>query len=171
MRGRLHHPFFAEIVQLSAIRTREDADGPGPALASGYDDDFDEVIVLTDAGGERVSGRDEESPVFLPCNVEVTSFQALSQLASGNAPDSKIQLVFHRKDLEEQRLIDCDTGECLVRVNDRLVSLRDDCRRVVQVIRTPPGLYVTEVQPTFGIGRTPDLLLMSFQDRKQGVSV
>lgn len=165
MRGRLHHTFLAELVQLDAVVTRE-ADGAGPALASGFDDDFDEVIVFTQ-NNQRTSGRDEQEPIFVPCNVEITAFQALAQFMAGNSPDSKIQLVFHRKDLEARNLINCDTGEFYVRVNDRLASIRDHCRNVVQAIRTPPGLYVTEVQPSFGIGTKPDLILITFEEREQ----
>jgi hypothetical protein len=39
---------------------------------------------------------------------------------------------------------------------------------LVQAIRTPPGLYLTEAQPEFGLGRRRNLLLATFSERARG---
>ena len=62
------------------------------------------------------------------------------------------------------------TGDALLRVNDRLVAIYDLAGRLVQAIRTPPGLYATEVQPqSFGLGLCRNLLLATFEERELGV--
>jgi hypothetical protein len=62
-------------------------------------------------------------------------------------------LVFHFRDLERLGPVEPNTGDALLRIGDRLVAIRD--RRtgdLVQAVRTPPGLYLTEPQPEFGLG-------------------
>jgi hypothetical protein len=67
-------------------------------------------------------------------------------------------------------LVDPATGDALLRVNDRLVAIRDLGGALVQAVRTPPGLYATEVQPTsFGLGLSRNLLLVTFEERELGV--
>jgi hypothetical protein len=40
----------------------------------------------------------------------------------------------------------------------------------VQAVRSHPGLYATEVQPkSFGLGRSRNLLFVTFQEREPGV--
>jgi hypothetical protein len=93
-------------------------------------------------------------------------------LASGNAPKSRIDLVFHFKNLERLGLVDSATGDSLLRPGDRLGCLRDLCGDLVQEIRTPPGLYITESRPLgFGLNMAMprrNLLLVTFEDRMQG---
>ncbi len=168
MRGRLINPFLAELARLDTVATAADPDGPGP-LTSGYDPDFKETVVLpTPAGGQ--DARREQPPIRLRCHVEIGTFEALQQLASGAAPNSKVTLVFHFRDLEQLGLIDPGTGDVLLRVNDRLVAIRDLAGNLVQAVRTPPGLYATEVQPqSFGLGLCRNLLLVTFDERELGV--
>lgn len=168
MRGRLIHPFLAEIARLDTAATAAEPDGAGP-LASGYDLDFKETRVF-EASGARRDARKEMPPIRVPCQVEVGAFEALRQLASGNSPDSRVTLVFHFRDLERMGLVDAATGAALVRVNDRLVAIHDLDGRLVQAVRTPPGLYAVEVQPqSFGLGRRRNLLLVTFEERELGL--
>lgn len=163
MRGRLHHKFFAEIAQLDAVHTRaDDPDGAGP-LTGGYDDDFDEILVFTTPAGVREEARVDEPSVFIPCNVASESWEALAQMAAGNSPQSKVEIIVHRRDLEAMDLINGDTGELLIRTSDKLVSLRDECKRYVYLFRAP--LFVVQVAPSFGIGTTPDLFTLSIDNR------
>jgi hypothetical protein len=165
MRGRLINPFLAEIAQLDTAATATDPDGPGP-LTTGYDPDFKETVVLPASG----DARREKPPLRVLCQVEVGTFEALQQLATGNSPNSKVTLVFHFRDLERMGLVDPATGDALVRVNDRLAAIRDLGGNLVQAIRTPPGLYATEVQPqSFGLGLCRNLLLVTFEERELGV--
>jgi len=167
MRGRLINPFLAEIARLDTSATAADPDGPGP-LVSGYDPDFRETVVLDDASARR-DARREMPPVLVPCQVEVGAFEALQQLAAGNSPNSQVTLVFHFRDLERMGLVDPATGDALLRINDRLVAIHDAAGNLIQAVRTPPGLYVTEVQPqSFGMGQHRNLLLVRYEERELG---
>jgi hypothetical protein len=169
MRGSLINKFLAEVARLDPTVTAGDPDGPGP-LASGYDPDFKETVLLAAGPRGRTDARRELPLVRLPCQVEVGAFEALQPLAGGDSPDSRISLVFHFRDLEMRGLVNPATGAALLRVNDRLVALYDTSGDLVQSIRTPPGLYATQVQPqSFGLGRARNLLLVTFEDRETSV--
>lgn len=168
MRGRLIFPFLAEIARLDTAATASH-DPAGPQ-ESGYDPDFKETVLEdTDSDGLGTDVRKEMEPVRIPAQVEVQAFEALQESFSGNMPDADITLVFHFDDLERLGLVDPSTGEPLIRPNDRLVAIFDKQGSLVQEVRTPPGLYATEVKPTgFGLGHARNLLLVSFNDREQG---
>jgi hypothetical protein len=167
VKPRLHHPFYAEIAMLDAVATRAER---GPAnIQSGFDDDFREIVVVSTLSGTDLSEKLEQPPLFIPSQIENPVFDLLQQMNTGAQLDTKLVLVWTHKDLVALDLI-TPTGEPLVRANDRLVSIRDKNFRVVEIIRTPPGLYVTEVRPLFGLAQRRDLFLVSFEDRKQGAS-
>jgi len=171
MRGRLIFAFLAELHRLdTASMASVDPDGPGP-LTSGYDPDFKEPVLVDqddDGIGERV--RQEHPPVRVPCQVDTKAFEELRMFASGNAPRSRIDLVLHFKDLERLGLVDPATGDALVRPGDRLGAIYDKAGALVQEVRTPPGLYVTEARPIgFGLNMVRprrNLLLVTFEDRQ-----
>lgn len=166
MRGRLINPFIAELAQLDTVATAADPDSVGP-LTSGFDPDFRETVVVPAGDGRGIDARKEKPPLRIPCQVEVGTFEALQALASGNSPNSRVTLVFHFRDLEQMGLVDPGTGEALLRINDRLVAVHDLSGNLVQAVRTPPGLYATEVQPqSFGLGLSRNLLVVSFQQRE-----
>lgn len=159
------HKQLAEFTLLDAARTR-DEDPPDDAgeVTSGYDDDFHEVVVFTQ-NGKRVEARKDTPSIFVACNVVTESWDALRQLTAGNSPTSKIEIVIHRRTLECLDLIDCDTGQAKIRVNDKLISIRDRCKRMAYKPQFP--LYVVEVAPIFGIGETPDLIQITCEDRER----
>ena len=171
MRGRLIFAFLAELHRLdTAAMAAVDPDGPGP-LEGGYDPDFKEPVLVDtddDGIGERV--RQEHPPVRVPCQVDTKAFEELRMFASGNAPRSRIDLVLHFKDLERLGLVDPATGDALVRPGDRLGAIYDKAGALVQAVRTPPGLYVTEARPIgFGLNLARprrNLLLVTFEDRQ-----
>lgn len=173
MRGHLIYRFLAEIHRLDTTAMASEPHGPHP---SGYDSDFKEpVLVDLDDDGIADPFRREHPPVRIPCQVEPEAFEALRMTSAGNAPRTSFDLVFHFRDLERLGLVDADTGDALIRPSDRLGALCGIDGRLVQSIRTPPGLYVTEARP-FGFGlnrRRPsrNLLLVSFQDRPAAPSV
>lgn len=77
--------------------------------------------------------------------------------------------MFHFGDLEQLGLVEPTTGDALLQIGDRLVALRDfRTGELVQAIRTPPGLYLTEAQPEFGLGLRRNLLLTTFLERSLG---
>jgi len=171
MRGRLIFPFLADLRRLdTAAMASTDPDGAGP-LTGGFDPDFKEPV-LVDHDGDGVAERErtELPAIRVPCQVEPKVFEDLRMLASGDSPRSDISLVFHFKDLERLGLVDATTGDALIRPNDRLAGLYDLGGLLVQTIRTPPGLYVTQAQPRgFGLGRSRprrNLLLVTFEARQ-----
>lgn len=146
-----------------------DPDGGGPFM-SGYDADFKEpVLIDRDDDGIAEPLRREFPPVLVPCQLEPEAFATLRMASSGNAPRSEFVLIFHFRDLERLGLVDATTGDALIRSSDRLVAIRDRAGALVQAIRSPPGLYVTESRPIgFGLHRAHprrNLLLVTFQDR------
>jgi hypothetical protein len=173
MRGRLIFPFLAELYRLdSQAMAMTDPDGAGP-LTGGYDLDFKEPVLLdADDDGVAEPIRREYPPVRVPCQVEPEALEALRMLPSGNTPRSNIDLVFHFKDLERLGLVDAATGDALIRPSDRLGALYDVMGDLVQAVRTPPGLYVTQARPSgFGLHRQRprrNLLIVTFQDRPAG---
>ena len=170
MRGSLIFAFLAELHRIDTQATAAvDPDGAGP-LSSGYDPDFKEpLLVDPNDEGLGASTRREHPPVQLPCQVEPDVFEALVMAASGNSPRSQVKLVFHFRDLERLGLVDLASGEARVRVGDRLGALLDRGGALVQRIRAPPGLYVTEARPIgFGLFRPRpqrNLLLVTFEPR------
>lgn len=171
MRGRLIFTFWAELYRLDP-QAMAGPDGPATPQR-GYDPDFKEPALFDaddDGVGERV--RAELVPVRLPCQVEPHAVEALRMLATGNAPRSQLELIFHFADLERRQLVDAATGEALIRPGTRLGALYDGSGTLLHVVRTPPGLYATEARPIgFGLdlGRSRrNLLLVSFADRPQG---
>ncbi len=170
MRGRLIFVFYASIHRIdSRSMAATDPDGPGP-LRSGYDPDFKEPVVVdtnNDGIGER--NRAEYPEVRIPCQVEPDTFEALQEFASGNSPRSEVKLVFHFADLERMGLVDPTSGDALLRVGDRLGGIYDLAGELVQAVRTPPGLYVTEAKPIgFGLYMPRprrNLLLVTFESR------
>ena len=91
-------------------------------------------------------------------------------LTSGYDADFQETVLFHFGDLEQLGLVDPTTGDALLRPGDRLVAIRDlRTGDLVQAIRTPPGLYLTEAQPqSFGLGGRRNLLLATFSERALG---
>lgn len=166
MRGRLINPFLAEIAQLDTEATA----APIASARSGYDPDFKETIVVPDATWRGHDARREKALLRVPCQVEVQTFGELQELLTGMSPRSHLVLVFHFEELERLNLVDPTTGDALLRVDDRLVSIWDfHTGDVVQAVRTPPGLYITEVQPqAFGLGLRRNLLLATFNERALG---
>ena len=135
------------------------------------DEDFKEPILVDrddDGIGERA--RNELPPVRVPCQIEPAVFEQERMYPAGSSPRSQVSLVFHFADLERLGLVDATTGEALVRPGDRLGGIYDKGGRLVQTIRTPPGLYATEARPLgFGLHRwrpSRNLLLVTFEERR-----
>ena len=169
MRGRLIWPMLAEIAQLDTDATAQDPDAGGP-LTAGYDDVFREPVKLPPAGsGGGTTHRVDKPPVLLPVQVEPQVFEQLQMLATGNSPTSLIRLVFHYRDLEAAGFVEAATGRPLLRINDRLVSIRDyRTQELIEEIPNPPGLWATQVQSrSFGLSSLKrNLLLVTFEERR-----
>lgn len=162
MRGRLIFLLLAELHRL-------DGDAMADGTPPGYDPDFDEPARV--APGAPL--RRELPSVLLPCQVEPYDLDALALGAAGDVPRSRVDLVFHLRDLEKTRLVDAATGHALLRPGDRLGALYDRGGGLVERFSSPPGLFLIEATPlSYGLGLLrprPNLLLCSFHDRPQGL--
>lgn len=166
MRGRLINPFLISLAQIDTAAIAADPDSGG-SLTSGYDKDFREPVVRT-VGGVRTAGRKEKTPIDVRCQIEPAVWDALTQVAAGNMPNAQLVLAVHFRDLEAAGMVDAN-GAATIRVNDRLVSIKDELGNVIQTIPDPPGLFITQVMPTsFGLGRARNLLIVTFEDREHG---
>ena len=157
MRGRLIFAFLAEVHRLDRTAT---------AVDPGFDEDFREPSLVS-----RGARRREHSPVRIPCQVDTKVFDELRMHASGDSPRSRIDLIFHFKDLERLGLADSGTGDALIEPGDRLAAIYDKAGTLVQAVETPPGLYVSEARPAgFGLNMASpsrNLLVVTFEDRRQ----
>lgn len=162
-RGRLICPFVATIHRLDT-RTTE--------TASGYDPDFRSTKHSYPGNvGARTSTRRELAPVDLRCQIEVGRWEGQRQMASGNARDSQLTLVFHFSELEAQSLVDAASGDALIRVNDRLSALKRVADGTLVQKIPDAGLFATEPQiGGIGIGGRRNLLIVSFEVRPQGLT-
>lgn len=148
---------------------------PYSGQTSGYDKDFKEPIVYDDQqnigeGTVRASGRIELPAIRVPCQVEPINMENLRQTGVGDMPDSSLQLVVHRMNLEELKLIDTSTREMLLKVNDRVSGIELPGRPGVYTRKFPdPGLFITEIQPaSFGFGPEGyDLHLLMLSERER----
>lgn len=167
MHVRLINPFLAVLSRLDTEATAEDPDGAGP-LESGYDPVFRTTVKVPVTGQQTgESSRKNKKSIALPCQIEMEAFEALHQFAAGSSPDFELRLIFHFRDLENEGLVDDTNGDVMIRANDRLDSICTLDGQLIQEIRNPPGLYAMEVQPrTFGIGRTRNLLAVTFKERE-----
>lgn len=171
-RGRLIFPQLAEIYRLDTTATAADPDGAGP-LVSGYDPDFLEPVQIPGGSQAGTDARREIAAPYIPCQVEVEAFEALQQVASGNAPNTQVRIVFHFYDLERLGLVDASTGLAKIHAGDRLHAIRRISNEsIIQMIRNPPGLYAVDAQPrSFGLSSGErNLLVVTFQPRAQGVT-
>jgi len=173
MRGRLIQRFLAE---LHPLDTEATADPEFTGSTTGYDLDFKEPVLTPQAGQQVGTSTRAELPVVrIPCQVDPEAFGALQQMFSGNAPNTTVGLVMHFRDLERMGLIHSETGEAMVRIGDRLGAIYDTRGALVQTVRNPPGLFVTEAKPTgWGISMaapTRNLLEVTFEDREKGARI
>lgn len=163
MRGRLlpfGKPFSADIAQLDTAATE----------AAGEYDPLWRTPVLKVVDGQRVVAR-QERIVRLKCQVEAGQHMAQTQTPNGDVPRTSLDLVFHFEELEKNGLIDPATQGPLLRVNDRLVAIYNgECQLVQTYPGLPGGVYATHVQPRgWGLGGQRNLVVVSFQDRPQGL--
>lgn len=162
-RGRLLNPIIAVIRRLDTTTTES---------TSGYDSRFRSVKTSYPAGPEkeRVRARVELPEIRLKCQVEVFDVDKMQQGPAGNVSQHRMILVFHFKDLEAANLVDA-TGKALLHVTDRLAELRNNkCGQGLIRAFNDPQLFATESRgQAYGFGYQRNLLLVTFEDRPQGL--
>ncbi len=163
MRGRLICPLIAEIARIDTTATAE---------AGGYDPVF-RTPRLSYPGGVRTKATLYMDPVRVPAQVGTDAWEDQRQQPAGNAPGSRLMLVMHYRDLERLGLVDATTREALFRVDDRLLQLyeRRSGRPTDHVRPEAGGLYAVQVSPAGqGLGGCRNLLVVTFQERAQGLT-
>ena len=141
---------------------------------TGYNKSYREPIVydaVRQGKTVREYARSELPPIKVPCQVESGDFESLRQTQDGDAPDTSMILVVHRQDLTLMSLIDPDTNEILIKVNDRVSHLESSQLpgKVTQQFKGS-GLYIQSVEPaSFGFGPDGfDLHLLVLAERQKG---
>lgn len=154
-RGRLIAPLVVELARIDTNATK---------IAGNYDPTFRTLK----PGTTRV----ELPTIRLHAQVEMGRIEAQNTTQAGNVPDSRLTLVFHYRELELLELVDTNTGDALIRVDDRLVAIYDRTGAHKQTtIKVPSGgLYATEVTPGgLGLDGYRNLLIVAFDDRAVGL--
>ena len=177
-RGRLLRPVLVEIAQLDTLATAQDQpdDNAAGGVSSGYHANFREPRLLpstTPAQTGSPRGESARKETILRCLAqwEVENFDFQQQWASGNSPGHRTGLVFHYRDLEKRDLLDED-GNAKIHVNDRLSGIfHAKSGDLIQEIRNPPGLYITQLEPgSMGLrGAKRNVLFATLEDREQSV--
>lgn len=172
-RGRLIFPFNVELGLLDTAATAADPDGAGP-IASGYDDDFREpVMVPPGSGSARGTVRRVETVHTFKAQIEDDSDEALEMAASGNSPSSTIGLVFHFRDLEAAGAVQVASGKAIIKApGARLISISNPrTGALIERFDAPPGYWAVQAKSMgFGLGPERNLLLVVFQERDVSVS-
>jgi len=167
-RGRLVFPFIVELGLLDTAATAADPDGPGP-LASGYDDEFREpVMIAPTTGSARGQIRRVERVERFKAQVEDDTADALQMAAAGNSPTSTMGLVFHFADLEKCGAVQMSTGKPSIKApGARLIAIYNPrSGQLIERFDAEPGLYATQAKSLgFGLGPDRNLLLVIFQER------
>lgn len=164
----------AVVFRLDTAATRA-VNPPGPS-PEGYSDIFREPVVSDGAAGAsvggRVSTRREMDPVRVPCQVETSTFGDLREGFTGNLPQSRVQLVFHRADLESLGLLDPITKNVVLKIGDRIEKLEKHGSpgTVVAALPGKDGLFIREILPaSWGFGPDGhDLEVAVLEQRDQG---
>lgn len=174
MRGRLIFPFLAEIARLDQQATAEDPDGAGPAT-SGYDDIYRETTLLSSDDQLGTDARQDWPLVQIPAQFHsgpmVGQFMSLKEEVGGNVSVASVQVLMAFRDLENLDLVDSVTKTALIKIGDRLNAVYTMDGELIQQIPTPPGLYVTQAIPIFGLGGQRNLLEVTFESRDTSEAV
>jgi hypothetical protein len=179
-RGRLIWPMFIEVERIDTDATRTTDPDAGGSLTSGYDDVFEEPVLVpaAEVAGAPPTGSPRgtvttvyQTAIRLEAQIEVDDFNVLRQFASGDTPGFELRCVMHYAELERLGLIGLD-GSTLLRKGDRLRRIiSQDATTVLFEVPYPPGLYLMHPQDrSFGLsGGTRNLFVAHFQDRAEGV--
>ena len=144
----LINPVYAVVYRLD-IQATWGTDPPGD-MDTGYDDILREPVVYR-SSGERNVVREEMSPVTIPCQVEISTFEELRTVFGGNDAVTDMTFVFHRKDLRNLSLLDATTDKCVLKPGDRIDRIEKPQGTQVQAFSKP--LYIYELRPgSWGFG-------------------
>ena len=165
--GRLIFPFLCDLAIHDIVATAADPDAGGPQV-SGYDPDFREIVKIEGPSGPNEPGitARKENIIRIPFQEDdVEAWKRVRMMQTGNSPAAAFGAIFHFSDLEALSLVDATTGDSLIKIDDRLVAVYDMDGNLMQKVTTPPGLYVRDVEPNFGLKGGRNLLYVRFESR------
>jgi|SRR3989339_529451 len=169
MKVKLVRPLIAEIAQLDSVATAA-IDPEGPA-SSGYDPDFKEtVLAAREPDAMVVDQRQEKTLVQIPAQVEVGTFEQLKQSFSGALPNTQMVLVMDFEDLHRLELMDPESDETLLRSSDRITRILNGRGEVIETFLNPPGMFIIELRPSYGLNNDRNILLAFCSEREQGIA-
>jgi hypothetical protein len=158
---------------------------PAATVAAGQHPVFKEPIPSYSPAGKAGAVRSDtrkyiQPPVFIQAQIERYTYRQMRQGQGGDVPDSKLTLVMLAADLKRLGLLDPDTGEPVLKKDDKCLGTWSSCSTAKQAVAAlmkqaqnvidPPGLYCTEIKPGGeGLGGTRNLFIMTFDDREHGV--
>lgn len=168
-RGRLIFPVLVEVFRLDRAAMAADPDGGGP-LTSGWDPDYKEPILETNANRTGAPRRVEMAAVRIPAQVETETYDRVRITQTGDVKAGRMVFVIHFEELERLSLVSPTTGICLLVRGDRVGGTYTPAGALIQTFPDPPGLYVIEPQVIFGLGQQRNLLALVCGSRDQGGS-
>lgn len=137
-------------------------------VASGYDDDFRE-FERVDSDGDNI-GEDQrvnKSDITLMAQVSTRTFEREEQAPHGRLDETpNLELTFHFRDLKSAGLVESD-GRAKLVPGDLLVRVEDLAGNVMHTFPDPPGMYLVAARPSGFFGGTRNLLVCTFQERRQ----
>lgn len=158
MRGRLIQPFIAVIRRLDALETSE-------VVGGGYDDEFNEAIIIDDDTYLGASSRREMDELRIPVQIDRQTWDAVRLTPAGQQPEADVLLIMHWPDLVNAGLIDTD-GRALLQPGDRISSIETIAGDLVEEFPNPPGFFVSNIERAgYGLAAfgtpEPNLLFVS----------
>jgi len=149
VRVPLIDPVDAVIYRLDIAATW--AEDPAGAPTQGYDSVLKEPYVVHQAGVRSVTRVEMSTPVTLPCQVEVQTFERINMYVQGSDDLTNMVFVFHMEDFEDQGLLD-GNNQPVIKPGDRIDHLEKD-GDTVEVFNK--ALYIYEIRPaSWGFGPT-----------------
>jgi hypothetical protein len=136
-------------------------DGSDAAL----DPDYKEPVLVATDDGRGLPKREELPSIMIPAQIEPDSFNRQTMKELGDQKAGVFAVTFHFVDLEQMGLVDMATGVALIRPADRMGAIYQMDGTLVQQFPDPPGMYVNEATPQFGLGGRRNLLLVRMQSR------
>jgi len=121
------------------------ANPPDPSVTTGYDPDFREPVAAQAAGGLEVTDARVYGPELeIPCQLEIKTFEEIQMLEAGDDALTRVVFVLHRRDLEQLQLLDEETGNIILKKNDKIVRLEKEGRKV---LLPHEELYICRIDP------------------------